>query len=244
MFTIDHLSISFHDQHILKSITLSCAPGSTHVIMGPNGSGKSTLAYAIMGHPKYHRDSGAINYNNQHIHEMAMHMRARAGIFIGFQNPLEIPGVSVEKFLTETYQTHTATPVALEVIKERIARAFEIVKLPASFMQRAVNVGFSGGEKKRLELAQMLVLKPSLVILDEIDSGLDIDGLHIVNEAIAALRKEIPQAIICLISHNVHLAHYLNFDQLHVMKKGMIVASAGPEFLPRLEQEGYEQFAG
>ena len=238
MFCIRSWSVSINDRTIINSLSLMLAKGSTHILMGPNGSGKSTLAASIMGNVNL-TCSGTLTLQDRLICQLSIVDRARAGIFLGFQHPLEIPGVSVGQLLIEAYQAvHGTAPLAM--IKERIHKALELVHLHPSFIDRSVNVGFSGGEKKRMELAQMIVLKPALIILDEIDSGLDVQGLEMISRAIESVRTENPHAIVMLISHNTRIGSYVDVDNVHILKSGACIASGERALLQHIERNGYE----
>lgn len=237
MFSIINLSVALNNRFILNAINLSGMPGSTHLIMGPNGSGKSTLAAVIMGNPRYIIDAGSIQFQGIDVCLLAIDERARNNIFVGFQHPLEIPGVRVQQLLMHSYNA-CYVPLPPAPLHERMAEALHIVGLPLSFLERSVNVGFSGGEKKRLELAQMIMLQPKLIILDEIDSGLDIEGLHCMTRAIEYVKKIHAQAIVLIISHNTRLEQHLTFDAVHIMKQGTL-RSTDCGVLPLIEKEGY-----
>jgi len=243
MLIIDRLSVALNEQPIIKNISLSVAPGTTHLLMGANGSGKSTLAYTLMGHPRYQITAGTLSWNGKVLNDLSLTERALAGIFMGFQHPLEIPGVSVERFAMQLYQARFGGKDTPTFIQEQLHAALQLVGLPLSFAQRAVNVGFSGGEKKRFELAQMVLLRPSLIILDEIDSGLDAQGLHLINTALQAVRAYSSQVTTLIISHNARISEYIPLDQSHTMQAGFLVLSDSPLPLSSLTQKGMEHGA-
>ncbi len=230
---------------IIKGLDLSLDGGEVHAIMGPNGSGKSTLASALAGRPGYEITAGAVQYRGRNLLEMEPHERAASGLFLGFQYPVEIPGVSTLNFLrtalnAQKRQRGEAEMDAgsfMKLVREK-AKALE---MPPDRLQRFVNVGFSGGEKKRNEMVQMAVLDPTLAILDETDSGLDIDALRVVADGINALRG--PDRAILLITHYQRLLDYVVPDKVHVMTDGRIVRSGGPELAKELEEKGYQAVA-
>ena len=243
MLTVKKLSVSIADTNILQDLTLTIPTGEIHAVMGPNGSGKSTLANVIAGHPAYTVSSGSIHFANSDILALAPEERAQKGIFLAFQYPASIPGVSVMHFLRlalnaqEKAQGKPLTGVA-PFIKQLRARMKELA-IPISFAERSVNDGFSGGEKKRLEMLQMLILQPRLVILDEIDSGLDIDAMKIVADAVHTLKKESPETSFLIITHYQRLLDYITPDAVHIMLEGSVTKSGGPELAQTLEKSGY-----
>lgn len=242
LLLINKLSVSIVDKQILYDIDLSVNSGSIHVIMGPNGSGKSTLAYTLMGHPRYAVLSGSIMLNCVDITTMPVHERAKNGLFLAMQYPCEIPGVSIASFLKEAYSAiigkHIAVVEFQALLRERCAQ----LGIDQSFVARGLNDGFSGGEKKRLELLQLLMLQPKLAILDEIDSGLDIDSLKIVADGILLARKENPGMSIIIITHYQRILDYITPDYVHVMNQGRIVASGDSAIVHVLESKGYDAF--
>jgi len=238
MLSIDRLSVALQGRPILKNITLTLKPGSTALLMGPNGSGKSTLAYTLMGYPRYEIEQGLMQFKGQELNDLDSATRAKAGIFVAFQHPLAIPGVTVTTFLAEIYRTHTSV-IANTEFNTVMQQAFDLVKLPLSFAQRALNVGFSGGEKKRLELIQMLLIKPSLIILDEIDSGLDSEGMNLINKVLMHIREQKPETIVLIISHNAALQNYIALDAVHILKDGALIASGDQHLVSIIEREGY-----
>jgi len=241
MLEIKALEASVDDKAILKGIDLTVAPGEVHAIMGPNGSGKSTLGNVLSGRDGYSVTGGSVAFKGQDLLELDVELRAREGLFLGFQYPVEIPGVSNLEFLrasVEAVRSHRGEPVptAAEFLKEARAAAAQ-VKLHASFLKRGVNEGFSGGEKKRNEILQMLLLKPALAILDETDSGLDIDALQVVAEGVNALRS--PERGIILVTHYQRLLNLIVPDFVHVLAGGKIIKSGGRELALELEEKGY-----
>jgi Fe-S cluster assembly ATP-binding protein len=239
---IKDLHASVDGNEILKGINLTIKPGEVHAIMGPNGSGKSTLAKVLAGHPAYEVTRGEVLYEGKNLLELAPDERAREGVFLAFQYPIEIPGVSNAQFLRLAYNEkrkhlgeEELDPLEFkDLLKERAA----IVEMDASFMSRAVNEGFSGGEKKRNEILQMAVLEPKLAVLDETDSGLDIDALRVVAEGVNELRTS--ENAIILVTHYQRLLNYIVPDYVHVLAGGRIVREGGKELALELEEKGYD----
>ena len=226
------------DDEIIRGVNLTIKPGEVHVIMGPNGSGKSTLAKVLMGHPKHSVSSGEITYGGNDLLEMAPEERAKEGIFLGFQYPEEVPGVTVENFLRITLNSLMKEKIPLLMFKKLLKQKMKLLHMDESFAKRYLNDGFSGGEKKRTEILQMAVLQPKMVILDEIDSGTDIDALKIIAEGINTLLS--PQRSFLIITHYQRiLEHLTKIDKVHIMIKGKIVKTGGRELAQKLENEGY-----
>lgn len=226
---------------ILKGVDLTTRDGETHAIMGPNGSGKSTLAYTIAGHPKYHVDSGSITLDGADLLDMSVDERARAGIFLAMQYPVEIPGVTVTNFLrTAKTAVDGEAPAIRHWIKD-VKASMANLRMDPSFADRNVNEGFSGGEKKRHEILQMELLKPRFAVLDETDSGLDVDALRIVAHGVNRA-KESTNLGLLLITHYTRILQYIRPDFVHVFVDGRIAEEGGPELADRLEAEGYDRF--
>ena len=248
MLEIKHLTVRISDEHkeILKGIDLAVPKGEVHAIMGPNGSGKSTLAYAIAGRDGYEVTGGDILWNGQSLLDMSPDERAAAGVFLGFQYPLEIPGVATMTFLRSALnalkkkrgQPELTTPEFLKLIR---AKAGEL-GIKDDMLKRPLNVGFSGGEKKRMEVLQMSMLDPQLCVLDETDSGLDIDAIRIVAEGANRMRS--PDRAMLVITHYQRLLDYIVPDKVHVLSGGRIVKTGGKELAHELEKSGYAEFAG
>ena len=246
MLRIHNLHAEVAGKPILKGFDLTVNAGEVHAIMGPNGAGKSTLAYVLGGRPGYEVTKGSVSFAGQDLLELEPHERAAAGLFLGFQYPVEIPGVSNVQFLREALNAQRKArgeePLSggdfLKLAKDRAG----LLKLDMDMLKRHVNVGFSGGEKKRAEMVQMGILDPRFAVLDETDSGLDIDALRIVGEGINAIMRR-PDKGVLLITHYQRLLDYVQPDVVHVMVAGRIVRSGGPELALQLEQEGYEAVA-
>lgn len=239
-----HVSIETEQgtKPILKGVTLTLNSGETHAIMGPNGSGKSTLAYTIAGHPRYIVESGQILLDGEDVLEMSVDERARAGLFLAMQYPVEIPGVSVSNFLRTAKTAIDGEAPSLRSWVKDVKQAMTDLKMDASFAERNVNEGFSGGEKKRHEIVQMELLKPKFAILDETDSGLDVDALKIVSEGVNRVKETTGQGVL-LITHYTRILRYIRPDFVHVFVDGRIAEEGGPELADRLEEEGYDRYA-
>jgi Fe-S cluster assembly ATP-binding protein len=228
---------------ILAGVDLTVKSGETHAIMGPNGSGKSTLAYSIAGHPKYQITGGTVTLDGDDVLAMTVDERARAGLFLAMQYPVEVPGVSVANFLRTAKTAIDGEAPKLRTWAGELRGAMEKLQMDPAFAQRNVNEGFSGGEKKRHEIMQLELLKPKMAILDETDSGLDIDALRIVSEGVNRVRAT-GEAGLLLITHYTRILRYIKPDFVHVFVAGKIVQEGGPELADQLEAEGYERFAG
>ena len=248
MSTLDikdlHVSITTPDgtdKEILKGVDLTVNSGETHAVMGPNGSGKSTLSYAIAGHPKYTVTSGSITLDGQDVLEMSVDERARAGLFLAMQYPVEVPGVSMSNFLRTAVTAVRGEAPKLRLWVKEIKAALADLDIDPQFSERSVNEGFSGGEKKRHEILQLGLLKPKIAILDETDSGLDVDALRVVSEGVNRY-AEAEQAGVLLITHYTRILRYIHPQFVHVFVDGRIVASGGPELADELEENGYVRF--
>ncbi|MFC6021076.1 Fe-S cluster assembly ATPase SufC [Plantactinospora solaniradicis] len=226
---------------ILAGVDLTVRAGETHAIMGPNGSGKSTLAYSIAGHPKYEITSGSVLLDGQDVLAMTVDERARAGLFLAMQYPVEVPGVSVANFLRTAKTAIDGEAPKLRTWAGELRGAMEKLQMDPAMAQRNVNEGFSGGEKKRHEIVQLELLKPKVAILDETDSGLDIDALRVVSEGVNRVR-DTGQTGLLLITHYTRILRYIKPDHVHVFVGGRIVEQGGPELAEKLEAEGYERY--
>jgi len=228
-------------REILKGVNLTIRSGETHAIMGPNGSGKSTLAYAIAGHPRYEITDGEVLLDGENVLEMSVDERARAGVFLAMQYPVEVPGVSMSNFLRSAVTAVRGEAPKLRAFSKELQEAMKGLSIDPSFAARGVNEGFSGGEKKRHEILQLELLKPKMAILDETDSGLDVDALKIVSEGINRA-KEANDMGVMLITHYSRILNYVKPDFVHVFADGKIVESGGMDLAETLETEGYERF--
>ena len=228
-------------KEILKGVTLTIKDGETHAIMGPNGSGKSTLAYSIAGHPKYTITGGTVTLDGEDVLAMSVDERARAGLFLAMQYPVEVPGVSVSNFLRTAATAITGEAPKLRTWVKDVRSEMERLEMDAAFAERNVNEGFSGGEKKRHEILQMRLLKPKIAILDETDSGLDVDALRVVSEGVNRSREDSDVGVL-LITHYTRILRYIKPDFVHVFVAGKIVEEGGPELAEKLENEGYAAY--
>ncbi len=226
---------------VLRGVDLAVASGQTHAIMGPNGSGKTTLAYAIAGHPKYQVTSGSVTLDGENVLAMSVDARARAGLFLAMQYPVEVPGVSVSNFLRTAITAVRGEAPKIRTFGKELRAAMDALQIDPAFAQRNLNEGFSGGEKKRHEILQLQLLNPKIAILDETDSGLDIDALKVVAAGINAYRED-PGHGVLLITHYTRILNYVQPDFVHVFVGGRIVAEGGPELAEELESSGYERF--
>ena len=233
------LSVSKDQKPILNDLSLEVQPGSIHALMGPNGSGKSTLAYTLLGHPACQVTQGQMEYKDQNLADLAIEQRAQKGIFLAFQHPIEIPGVSVFDFLRESHIALTKSTMPVKEFQALLYQKLDMVGLDHSFAYRPLNVGFSGGEKKRLEILQLLLFSPALAILDEIDSGLDVDAIRLVSQGLQKARQENPAMALIIISHYAHLYDHVTPDYVHVMQKGNIIQSGSSELAYAICQRGY-----
>ena len=229
---------------ILKGVDLALGKGEIHAIMGPNGSGKSTLAKVLAGHPGYEVTDGTVEFHGKDLLGLEPDERSRAGIFLAFQYPVDIPGVSIANFMRTAVQAHLPEGEELDLFdfQDMLLERMEMLEMEPAFAERHVNDGFSGGEKKRNEILQMAVLKPSLALMDETDSGLDIDALKIVSGGVNKLAEENPDMAILVITHYQRLLGYIKPHHVHVMVEGRIVQSGGPEIALELEEEGYKSW--
>ena len=227
---------------ILKGVTLTVNTGEVHALMGPNGSGKSTLATVLLGSPEYEITSGRVMFQGDDITQWDTDVRAKAGLFLAFQYPQEIAGVSILNFLRQALSARKGIEMSVLELRLSLMEWMEKLEIDASFMERYVNEGFSGGEKKRNEILQMAILEPEMAVLDETDSGLDIDALRTVATGVQAVRAERPQLGTLAITHYQRLLDHLQPDHVHVLIEGRVVASGGPELAKQLETEGYESF--
>jgi Fe-S cluster assembly ATP-binding protein len=228
---------------ILRGVTLDVGVGEIHAIMGPNGSGKSTLSKVLAGHPAYEVTDGSVEFKGKNLLELAVDARAREGLFLAFQYPVDIPGVSIANFLRTALQSKKpGQEIDIFDYQEQLLDRMQLLEMDPSFAERSVNEGFSGGEKKRNEILQLAMMEPDLAIMDETDSGLDIDALKIVSSGVNKLHAEREQMGILLITHYQRILNYIEPDYVHVMVSGRIVRSGGPELAHELEARGYEAF--
>jgi Fe-S cluster assembly ATP-binding protein len=240
LLQIEGLHAGAGDIEILKGVDLTVNEGEVHALMGPNGSGKSTLASVLMGHPVYKVTAGRIVYKGEDVTAASASHRGAAGMFLAFQHPEAIPGVSVIQFLRQALSNRTGTDLTVLELRLKVMDAMKDLGMETSFADRYLNEGFSGGERKRNEVLQMAVLQPDLAIMDETDSGLDIDALRIVADGVNKLTS--PERGFLIITHYQRLLRYVQPDRVHIFMDGQILESGGPELADRLEQEGYDSF--
>ncbi|GAC1438542.1 MAG: Fe-S cluster assembly ATPase SufC [Solirubrobacteraceae bacterium] len=236
---IRNLHVRTEDREILRGVDLTIRKGELHALMGPNGSGKSTLANTIMGHPTYEVTEGQIIFDGEDITAAEPHERARSGLFLAFQYPVSIPGVSVANFLRMAINAKREEPINVKEFRTQLQHAIELLDVDRAFTSRHLNEGFSGGEKKRAEILQMAMLQPQVAVLDETDSGLDIDALRTVAEGVAKLHAEQGLGAL-IITHYQRILHYIKPQFVHILMEGRMVMEGGPELVERLEREGYD----
>ena len=228
-------------KEILKGIDFSVNEGETHVLMGPNGAGKSTLGYTIMGNDKYEVTSGEITFDGQDLLDMTVFERAKAGIYLSFQNPLEVPGVTLANFIRTAKEQVSGERIKLWDFRKELRAKMELLDMDESYMDRDLNVGFSGGEKKKSEILQLLMLRPKLAVLDETDSGLDVDAVKTVSEGVKAYQQEVGGALI-IITHSTRILESLEVDHTHVLVDGKIVANGDGSLVDEINKNGFEQY--
>jgi len=237
---IRDLHVRTEEHEILRGVDLEISRGEIHALMGPNGSGKSTLANTLLGHPAYEITQGSITFKGEDITAAEPHERAKAGLFLAFQYPVAIPGVSVANFLRMAINAKREQPIGVKEFRSQLEHAVELLDVDRAFTSRHLNDGFSGGEKKRAEILQMAMLQPEVAVLDETDSGLDIDALRTVAEGVQRLHDEQGLGVL-IITHYQRILHYVKAHFVHVMLDGRIVLEGGVELVERLEREGYDQ---
>ncbi len=240
MINIKNLKVNVEDKEILKGIDLTINPGEIHVVMGPNGAGKSTLMNAIMAHPKYTVTQGSIEFEGQDITELTADERARKGIYLSFQTPQEVPGITVENFLRAAKMAVTGENVPVLKFKKDLKKIMEELKFSPEYAERYLNVGFSGGEKKKNEILQMKVLDPKFVMLDETDSGLDVDATRIVSEGVKNFLND--EKAVLIITHHSQILENLEPDFVHIIVDGKLVKTGGKELIQEIEENGYRSF--
>ena len=241
LLEIKDLHAGVEGKEILKGLSLSVDKGEVHVILGPNGSGKSTLMNIIMGHPKYEVTSGTVSFEGEDITELKTFERARKGLFLSFQTPEEIPGITVENMIRTAKQAVSGERVKIVPFRRQLKATMEELKMKPEYAERYMNVGFSGGEKKRNEILQLLMLNPKLALLDETDSGLDVDALSVVSRGIDAYRRTCDGTLI-IITHNTRILERVDVDRVHVMVKGRMVHEGPASLIEKIDTEGFEQF--
>ncbi|WP_195387946.1 Fe-S cluster assembly ATPase SufC [Ruminococcus bicirculans (ex Wegman et al. 2014)] len=238
LLKITGLHVSVGDKEILHGVDLTVNSDETHVLMGPNGTGKSTLGYAITGNPTYTVTEGDIVFGGESIVDMPVSERAKKGIFLSFQNPLEVPGVTLSSFIRSALEQKTKTRLRLWDFKKKLAETMKLLDMDESYSDRDLNVGFSGGEKKKAEILQMLMLEPKLAILDETDSGLDVDAVRTVSQGVKLYRERVHGSLL-IITHSTRILEALTVDAAHVMENGVIVKNGGSELVKKINEKGF-----
>ena len=238
---ISQLTARVEEKEILHDINFEMRKGETHVLMGPNGAGKSTLGYVLMGNPKYEITEGSISFKGKDITAESADRRAKDGMFLSFQEPLEVPGLSVSNFIRSALQQKKGGYVRLWDFKKELKKKLEFLDLDESYAERSLNVGFSGGEKKKIETLQLMMLRPSLAILDETDSGLDVDAVRLVSRGVEEYQKDREGALL-IITHSTRILESLHVDYTHVMVNGHIVATGDGSMVEEINEKGYENF--
>ena len=238
LLEIKDLHVRVEDKEILHGVDLTVGVDETHVLMGPNGTGKSTLGYAITGNPAYSMTAGSILFDGEDITALPVNERAKKGIFLSFQNPLEVPGVTLSAFIRSALEQKTGSRLRLWDFKKQLKETMALLNMDESYAERDLNVGFSGGEKKKAEILQMLMLEPKLAILDETDSGLDVDAVRTVSEGVRLFREQTHGSLL-IITHSTRILEALHIDAAHVMEEGVIVRNGGAELVEEINEKGF-----
>ena len=238
LLKVENLHVSVGDKEILHGVDLTVGRDEIHVLMGPNGTGKSTLGYAVTGNPAYSVAEGRILFDGEDITDMPVNERAKRGIFLSFQNPLEVPGVTLSAFIRSALEQKSGSRLRLWDFKKKLAETMKLLQMDASYAERDLNVGFSGGEKKKAEILQMLMLEPKLAILDETDSGLDVDAVRTVSEGVRLYRERVHGSLL-IITHSTRILEALHVDAAHVMENGVIVKNGGAELVEAINESGF-----
>ena len=238
LLKVENLHVSVGDKEILHGVDLTVGRDETHVLMGPNGTGKSTLGYAVTGNPAYSVTEGRILFDGEDITDMPVNERAKRGIFLSFQNPLEVPGVTLSAFIRSALEQKSGSRLRLWDYKKKLAETMKLLAMDESYAERDLNVGFSGGEKKKAEILQMLMLEPKLAILDETDSGLDVDAVRTVSEGVRLYRERVHGSLL-IITHSTRILEALHVDAAHVMENGVIVKNGGAELVDAINESGF-----
>ncbi|MCD7765430.1 MAG: Fe-S cluster assembly ATPase SufC [Lachnospiraceae bacterium] len=241
LLQVKNLSVRVEEKEILHGINLEIGKGETHVLMGPNGAGKSTLGYALMGNPGYQVTGGQILFDGNDLNEVSVSDRAKAGLFLSFQNPLEVPGITLSNFIRSALEQRTGERIRLWDFRKELEAKMEILQMDKSYAKRDLNVGFSGGEKKKAEILQLLMMKPQLAILDETDSGLDVDAVRTVSRGVEEYQKDKDGSLL-IITHSTRILESLHVDVTHVLVNGRIVAEGDGSLVDEINENGFERF--
>ena len=241
LLEIKDLHVRVEDKEILHGVDLTVGADETHVLMGPNGTGKSTLGYAITGNPAYSVTAGSILFDGEDITALPVNERAKKGIFLSFQNPLEVPGISLSSFLKTALEQQRGVRIKAWDFRKELRQAMALLQMDSKYAERDLNTGFSGGEKKKAEILQLLMLNPKLAILDETDSGLDVDAVKIVSQGIKTFQEH-RQGALLIITHNTKILDALHVDHTHILAQGQIIKNAGPELVDEVSKNGFEKF--
>ena len=242
LLEVRNLCVDVEEKTILQGVNLTVGKGETHVLMGPNGAGKSTLGNAIMGNPFYTVTSGEILFQGENIVKEAVHERAKRGIFLSFQNPIEVGGISLSNFIRSAVAARTGERIKVFAFKKQLAEAMKVLSMDSEYADRDVNVGFSGGEKKKAEILQLMMLKPDFAILDEPDSGLDVDAVRTVSKGIEEYQGIHREGAMLIITHSAKILESLHVDRVHVLAEGRIVESGDASLIEEINQKGFERF--
>ena len=238
LLTVKDLTVNVEEKEILHGVNLTIGKGETHVLLGPNGTGKSTLGNTLLGNPKYNVTRGEIWFQGKNITEEPVNERAKMGLFLSFQNPLEVPGVTLSSFIRSAVELKTGKRMRLFEFQKELEKAMEVLQMDPSYADRDLNVGFSGGEKKKAEILQLLMLEPSLTILDETDSGLDVDAVRTVSEGVRLFRERTHGSLL-IITHSTRILEALHVDAAHVIEEGVIVRNGGAELVDEINEKGF-----
>lgn len=241
LLDVQNISVSVDEKTVLKNLNLKIGEGETHVLMGPNGAGKSTLGNALMGNPVYRLDGGKIIFDGQDLTDESTDKRAKAGMFLSFQNPLEVPGISLESFIRSAIQQRTGERVKLFQFQKELQKNMQLLNMDESYAKRDLNVGFSGGERKKSEILQLLMLKPKFAILDETDSGLDVDAVRTVSKGVEEYQKNQNGGLL-IITHSTRILESLHVDYTHVLVKGQIVKTGDGSLVEEINENGFDKY--
>ena len=243
LLEVKDLQVNIGDKEILKGLSISVGKGETHVIMGPNGAGKSTLGHSIMGDPRYEVTGGSIRFDGEEIVEANPAERAKRGLFLTFQNPIEVPGITLANFIRSAMDQRREKKIRIWEFRKELEKVLKVLEMDADYADRDLNVGFSGGEKKKAEILQLLMLKPQLAILDETDSGLDVDAVRVVSKGVSEFRGSTDGSLV-IITHNTKILDSLDVDYTHILVDGKIVATGDKSLIDEINENGFEKYIG